>query len=283
MKLFLLVFVTFNFSLSIAQAELPYAQKILLKAEFDRAETTLSKQIDQLKDMRANITEATATRDQTFQAVDSIFVFVLETLYKTRKMEEFNYIAASLNDKSLRKNIYYPVQVDGGINGKKTHYVSMLDYNCVNPKAEENLHNVILIEIDTGSLSNKLGRPTLKITHKNGERQIYFASYAIENNDPFFKILQSMENQNTDFTDNFNCRFVGKFQKLDKENKALLKRYAELSKVLDLPMKDFKGEKQEKSITEELVDLTKTMPGAETPSTDVKATPVAPEPAKTSP
>jgi len=53
--------------------------------------------------------------------------------------------------------------------------------------------------------------------------------------------------------------------------------------MLKLPVKDFKTEKQEKSLSEELVDLTKTMPGVETPAANVKATPVAPVPSKTSP
>lgn len=112
-------------------------------------------------------------------------------------MKRFNQIAASLNSKELRKSIYYPVQVGGGLSGKK---------------------------------------------------ESYFASYAIETDDPFYKTLQYFEQQGTDYSDYFNCFYVARFLKLEKESRVLMKRYSELSKKLKLPMKDFKREKTKRHL-----------------------------------
>lgn len=268
MKFIFLVLFTFNFFVVTAQAELPYSQKILLKAEFDRTEKKLRSQVDTLKKTRTLINSGEKVFREHQKNIEDLIVYSLENLYLTKNKRAFRQLVYALDSKEGRKNFYYPVQVTEGMSGVKTRYVSLDSHNCVYPKNEDAIQNGIIMSISTPAFKRfNLGDTKIIFTQKNPAAQT-LAVLPVPEDLPVSSTTDRVTEVDLDLTRYYSCQNVQRFRKLEKENQDLLKRYNDLGRLLDLPTKNFSEEKEKQTLEEALSELKSGPAEAVSTSTD---------------
>lgn len=264
-----IILITFIFSLSFARAELPYAQKILLNAEYDRTEKTLKDQISDIQDMRENIKKAKTTYVEARHLTETLYVYALESLHRSKSIERFNRLAHLLNSSDGRDRFYYPVIVSGGFSGNNTRHVAWKDQKCINPTKKDQVQVGVFIEIQDGTFQrlNFTGTDLIftekYIVVKNGKQILKnypLAAFKIKQDSPVFPIIEDFKNLSKDLSEYYNCNYVMQFAKLERENKELYARYLYLAKVLSRIPVNFNEEKKEKTMGEELTELTTALP-----------------------
>lgn len=275
MKMFCLVLVTFLLFPFYSSAEVPYAQRILLKAEFDRSEVTLQKQVDKIKRMRTNIGTGKGHFEEVRHWLEKVFVYSLETLHQSKKTDSFNRLVYILNNSQTRNQVYYPVRVSSGIS-KDTKFVAFADEDCINPVEKSKIRQGTIFDVNEAALSHlNIGDTAIDITLRGNPSKV-IAHLPLPDDSEIAKIAASFKNLSTDLTEYYNCNYVNEFKRLEEENRKLLRRYGDLARMLNLETKDFSGEKREKTITEELNNLTSTLPKGTSPilapKDEIKAT-----------
>ncbi len=282
-----LILITSIFSLPLAKAEIPYAQKILLNAEYDRAEKTLESQISDIKKIRENIKKGKTSFDEVRHLTESLYVYTLESVYRFKNKSQFQRLAHLLNNNGTRGRFYYPVNQKGGFSGKNIRYVAWKDEGCIKPIQKNQIQTGVFIEIRSGSFKNlNFSGTDLIFTEKyfatTNKEQILksypLASFKIKDKSPISAALEDLKNLSSDLAEYYNCNYVTQFATLEKANKQLYARYLHLAKILNKTPVNFNKEKKEKTLGEELNELTSTIPKTEAPSAvstdeDLKTTP----------